>query len=267
MSSDSTALPEVLVTDRRGNPKPAGDHDFLVGQAELMFDGMDKRLADFYRVMRDGGFLDLKNRPAKAGGGFCTSFPTYGVPFIFANFNGTDHDVTVFTHEMGHAFQNWESRNLPGLDYLWPTYESAEIHSMSLEFLTHPGIGKLVGEAEADRFRRLHLIQALSFLPYGVCVDHFQHLVYENPTATPAERHQMWLELEKRYLPWRDYGDLAYLAKGGLWQAKLHIYRLPFYYIDYTLASCCAMQFWVKSRRESHTSFGIPSRPSDCERR
>ncbi len=238
------------VTDRLGNPKPAGDHDFLVGQAEKMFDGMDKRLADFYRVMRDGGFLDLKNRPAKAGGGFCTSFPTYGVPFIFANFNGTDHDVTVFTHEMGHAFQNWESRNLPGVDYLWPTYESAEIHSMSLEFLTHPGIGKLVGEAEADRFRRLHLIQALSFLPYGVCVDHFQHLVYERPEATPAERHQMWQQLEKRYMPWRDYGDVAYPAKGGLWQAKLHIYRLPFYYIDYTLASCCAMQFWVKSLKD-----------------
>lgn len=238
------------VTDRLGNPKPAGDHDFLVGQAEKMFDGMDKRLADFYRVMRDGGFLDLKNRPAKAGGGFCTSFPTYGVPFIFANFNGTDHDVTVFTHEMGHAFQNWESRNLPGVDYLWPTYELAEIHSMSLEFLTHPGIGKLVGEAEADRFRRLHLIQALSFLPYGVCVDHFQHLVYERPEATPAERHQMWQQLEKRYMPWRDYGDVAYPAKGGLWQAKLHIYRLPFYYIDYTLASCCAMQFWVKSLKD-----------------
>jgi M3 family oligoendopeptidase len=238
------------IADRLGNPKPAGDHDFLVRQAETMFDRMDKRLGDFYRVMRDGDLLDLKNRPAKAGGGFCTSFPTYGVPFIFANFNGTDHDVTVFTHEMGHAFQNWESRNQPGVDYLWPTYESAEIHSMSLEFLSHPQMGLLVGEADADRFRRLHLIQSLSFLPYGVCVDHFQHLVYANPEATPAERHEMWRGLEQRYMPWRDYGDLAYPAKGAMWQAKLHIYRLPFYYIDYTLASCCAMQFWVKSLKD-----------------
>ncbi|HVJ55528.1 MAG TPA: M3 family oligoendopeptidase [Aliidongia sp.] len=246
---------DEAVADPQGNPKPAGGHDFLVEQAETMFDRMDARLGDFYRVMRQGDLLDLKNRPTKAGGGFCTSFPTHGVPFIFANFNGTDHDVTVFTHEMGHAFQNWESRHQTGVDFLWPTYESAEIHSMSMEFLSHPQLGLLVGEAEADRFRRLHLIQSLSFLPYGVCVDHFQHLVYERPYATPAERHLMWQELERRYMPWRDYGDLAYPAKGGLWQAKLHIYRLPFYYIDYTLASCCAMQFWVKSLKDYGRAF------------
>ncbi len=107
------------------------------------------------------------------------------MPFIFANFNGTHHDIGVFTHEMGHAFQNWESRDQPNVDYLWPTMEAAEIHSMSLEFLTYPGIGKLVGDAAADRFRRMHLIGALSFLPYGVCVDHFQHEVYANPDASP----------------------------------------------------------------------------------
>jgi M3 family oligoendopeptidase len=106
---------EALV-DPAGNPKPAGDHDMLVGAAQAMFDGMDPRLAAFYRLMRDGGFMDLKNRPGKAGGGFCTSFPTEGVPFIFANFNGTHHDIGVFTHEMGHAFQNWESRGLDGVD-------------------------------------------------------------------------------------------------------------------------------------------------------
>ncbi len=149
-----------------------------------MFDGMDHRLAAFYRLMRDGGFMDLKNRPGKAGGGFCTSFPTAGMPFIFANFNGTHSDIGVFTHEMGHAFQNWESRDQPGVDYLWPTMEAAEINSMGLEFLSYPGIGKLVGEPAADRFRRMHLIGALAFLPYGVCVDHFQHEVYAHPEAS-----------------------------------------------------------------------------------
>ena len=240
---------EALI-DARGNPKPAGDHDYLVAQAQAMFDGMDPRLGAFYRVMVEGGFLDLKNRPGKAGGGFCTSFPTEGVPFIFANFNGTQFDITVLTHEMGHAFQNWESRFQPGIDYLWPTMEAAEINSMALEFLTLPGIGALVGEADAERFRRLLLITSLAFLPYGVCVDHFQHEVYANPTATPAERHAMWQVLERRYMPWTDYGDLAYPAKGGRWQAKPHIYLSPFYYIDYTLAMCCAMQFWVRSRHD-----------------
>jgi M3 family oligoendopeptidase len=236
--------------DPAGNPVPAGDHDFLVAQAQTMFDRMDGRLASFYRLMNEGGFLDLKNRPGKAGGGFCTAFPTVGMPFIFANFNGTNHDIGVFTHEMGHAFQNWESRGQPGIDYLWPTMEAAEINSMGLEFLTHPQMALLVGDAEADRFRRMHLISSLAFLPYGVCVDHFQHEVYAHPGATPAERHAMWQALERRYMPWTDYGDLAYPAKGGLWQAKGHIYRSPFYYIDYTLALCCALQFWVRSRTD-----------------
>ena len=240
---------EALI-DPAGNPKPAGDQDTLVAAAQTMFDGMDKRLAGFYRVMTQGEFMDLKNRPGKAGGGFCTSFPTQGVPFIFANFNGTHHDIGVFTHEMGHAFQNWESRDQPSVDYLWPTMEAAEINSMGLEFLAHPGIGRLVGEDAAERFRRMHLIGALAFLPYGVCVDHFQHEVYQHPDATPAERHAIWARLEAIYLPWTDYGDLAFLRGGGRWQAKPHIYGSPFYYIDYTLAQCCAMQFWVKSRRD-----------------
>ena len=240
---------EALI-DPQGNVKPAGDHDYLVDHAQTMFDGINPELAAFYRLMKDGDFMDLKNRPTKAGGGFCTSFPTYGMPFIYANFNGTHGDINVFTHEMGHAFQNYKSRDLPCVDYLWPTSESAEIHSMSLEFLTYPRIGELVGEGEAARFRRMHLIGALEFLPYGVLVDHFQHEVYANPQATPAERHAIWQRLEGIYLPWRDYGDLAYPAKGARWQAQLHIYGMPFYYIDYTLAQCCALQFWARARRE-----------------
>lgn len=240
---------EALI-DPAGNPRPIGDHDVLVGAAQAMFDAMDPRLAAFYRDLLAGGFTDLKNRPGKAGGGFCTSFPSAGVPFIFANFNGTHDDIGVFTHEMGHAFQNWESRHQPSSDYLWPTMEAAEINSMGLEFLTYPVIHHLVGQDAADRFRRMHLIAALAFLPYGVCVDHFQHEVYANPDASPADRHAMWQRLERVYMPWSDYGEIDFLNKGGRWQAKAHIYNSPFYYIDYTLAQCCAMQFWVWSRRD-----------------
>jgi M3 family oligoendopeptidase len=241
---------EALI-DPLGNPRPAGGHDFLVGQARQMFDRMDQRLGQFYREMEAGGFLDLRNRPGKSGGGFCTSFPTVGMPFIFANFTGTHHDIGVFTHEMGHAFQNHRSRGMPIVDYLWPTMEAAEIHSMSLEFLTWPFMNLLVGDAAADRFRRMHLIGALSFLPYGVCVDHFQHEVFAHPDASPEERHAMWRRLERHYMPWTDHGDIAYLAKGGRWQAKPHIYNSPFYYIDYTLAQCCAMQFWSRARHDA----------------
>ncbi|AHJ62239.1 Oligoendopeptidase F [Granulibacter bethesdensis] len=250
---------EALV-DPRGNPKPLGGVEVLGEAAQSLFDAMDahlpggdaKGIGACYRLMRAGGFMDLDNRSGKAGGGFCTSFPTQsdGMPYIFANFTGTHHDIGVFTHEMGHAFQNYASRTLPGIDLLWPTYEAAEIHSMSLEFLTWPGIGKLVGEDEAERYRRMHLIQSLAFLPYGVCVDHFQHEVYARPDATPAERHAIWRRLEARYMPWTDYGDLAWPAAGGRWQAKQHIYNSPFYYIDYTLALCCALQFWVRMRQD-----------------
>ncbi len=240
---------ESLV-DPDGNPRPAGEHDLLLERATTMFDRMGPELGSFFRSMQAGGFLDLRNRAGKAGGGFCTSFPTEGVPFIFANFNGTHHDIAVFTHEMGHAFQNWQSRDLPGIDLLWPTMDAAEINSMALEFLTWPHMELMVETGAADRYRRMHLITSLAFLPYGVCVDHFQHAIYAEPGLDASARHSLWRELERLYLPWRDYGDLDHAAKGGRWQAQLHIYRAPFYYIDYALALCCAMQFWLAARRD-----------------
>ncbi|AQS88792.1 oligoendopeptidase F [Neoasaia chiangmaiensis NBRC 101099] len=243
------AWDEALI-DPQGNPHPAGDHDLLLARAQAMFDAFDPDgdMGPFFAGMVRDGYLDLKNREGKAGGGFCTSFPTVGMPFIFANFNGTHNDIGVFTHEMGHAYQNWKSRGLKPIDVLWPTMDGAEIHSMGLEFLTWPQIDGLVEEGAGERYRRMHLIDSLSFLPYGACVDHFQHEIYAKPDMTPEERHQTWQRLEKRYLPWRDWGDLDYPAQGGRWQAQMHIYRAPFYYIDYTLALCCAMQLWLGSR-------------------
>ncbi len=236
------------VHDTAGNPAPRGDHDWMLARGAEMFDAMGD-LGPFFRRMQTGGFLDLADRKGKAGGGFCTSFPTDGMPFVFANFNGTKGDVEVFSHEMGHAFQNFESRTQPLTDYLWPTYESAEIHSMSLEFLTWPHMERFFGE-DAERFRRLHLAEAILFLPYGTAVDHFQHEIYARPTMTPAERHDLWRSMEETYLPWRDWGDLAYAARGGRWQHQRHIYLMPFYYIDYVLAQTCALQFWVRAERD-----------------
>ena len=240
---------DEAVFDLQGNPQPQGDRRWMLEQAQQMFDAMHPELGSFFAMMVEGDFLDLETRSGKAGGGFCTGFPTVGMPYIFANFNQTKGDVEVFTHEMGHAFQAYQSRNLPLIDYLWPTLESCEIHSMSLEFLTWSQMDKFFG-VDADRFREIHLAQSILFLPYGCAVDHFQHLVYAHPEATPQERNQMWQQMEARYLPWRNYGDLAYPAQGGLWQEKQHIYCYPFYYIDYTLALCCAMQFWVKAESD-----------------
>jgi len=237
------------IYDPDGNPAPQGDHDWMLGQAQEMFDSMGGGLGNFFRLMVSGNLMDLKNRQGKAGGGFCTSFSSYGLPYVFANFNGTKGDVEVFTHEIGHAFQGYQSRNQRLSDYLCPTYESCEIHSMSLEFLTWPYMELFFGE-DAERFRQVHLTQSLLFLPYGVAVDHFQHMVYEAPNATSDERFGMWQEVERMYLPWRKFGDLEHLQRGGQWQLQRHIYLHPFYYIDYTLAQTCALQFWLRAEQD-----------------
>jgi M3 family oligoendopeptidase len=239
-----------VIFDPAGNPTPQGDHDWLVARAQELYDAMGHGLDDFFRLMVQSDLMDLKTREGKAGGGFCTSFPTYGVPYVYANFNGTKGDVEVLTHEIGHAFQGYMSRNQPLADYLWPTYESCEIHSMGLEFLSLPWVDKFFGKEPGERFRRLHLETSLLFLPYGVAIDHFQHLIYARPEALPAERNHMWQEMEQMYLPWRDYGDLPHVGEGGFWQFQRHIYLNPFYYIDYALAQTCALQYWAWSERD-----------------
>ncbi len=234
---------------KEGDPKPKGTLQHLVLEAQKMYKELSPETGDFFDMMVNEELMDLENRKGKRGGGFCTAFPKYERPYIFANFNGTDHDVTVLTHEAGHAFQVFSSRMQPLQEYHWPTLEACEIHSMSMEFITWPWMDKFFKE-ETDRFKYLHMAKSLSFLPYGACVDHFQHWVYENYNASPKERKEQWLKLEKIYLPDRDYDDLNYPKQGGIWQGQLHIYQMPFYYIDYTLAQTCAFQFWMKFNRD-----------------
>jgi M3 family oligoendopeptidase len=228
---------------------PLGDLDWTLARTREALAAIDPTLGSFGEALFEDGMFDVAARPGKRRGAFCTSIPVRNSPFIFTNYTGTGRDVRTLMHELGHAFQYWQSRSQATIDYLQPTLEAAEIHSMALEFLSWPQMERFFGE-NAEAYRRQHLFDSLQFLPYGAAVDHFQHLVYAHPTATPAERHAMWQEVERRYLPWRDYGDLAYPAKGGLWQDKQHIYVSPFYYIDYTLALCCALQFGQRSARD-----------------
>jgi oligoendopeptidase F len=125
---------------------------------------------------------------------------------------------------------------------------------MSLEMLSYPQMGLLVGDAAVERFQRMHLESFLTSLVRAALGDHFQHEVYANPDATSAERHAMYRRLERRYMPWRDYGDIGYAAVGGTWQTVLHYYLVPFYFIDYALACCCALQFWVEVKRDPNAA-------------
>ena len=239
---------------KEGNPKPKGGVDFQVKQAEKMYTELSNETKDFFDMMINEELMDLDNRAGKSGGGFCTSFPSLERPYIFANFNGTDHDVTVLTHEAGHAFQGYQSRKQPVNRYLWPTYEACEIHSMSMEFLTWDWM-HLFFKEDTKKFLFKHIAGSLAFLPYGALVDHFQHWVYENPNVTPKERKIQWLELEKIYQPGKNYDDLEFLKNGGFWQKQAHIYEMPFYYIDYTLAQVCAFQFWIRMQEDKESAW------------
>ena len=230
-----------------GNATPQGDAEWIVENAQKMYHELSPETAAFFDVMVNQQLMDLVAKKGKEGGGYCTFIEDYNVPFIFSNFNGTSGDIDVLTHEAGHAFQVYSSRNIGIPEYLWPTYESCEIHSMSMEFFTWPWM-ELFFKEQTEKYKFAHLSGALLFLPYGVAVDEFQHAVYENPTMTPAERHAKWKEIEAIYLPHRDYDGVDYLEQGAFWQRQQHIYASPFYYIDYTLAQICAFQFWKRSR-------------------
>jgi len=230
-----------------GNANPQGDAKWILENGKKMYEELSPETGEFINYMIDHELMDLEAKKGKESGGYCTFIENYESPFIFSNFNGTSGDIDVLTHEAGHAFQVYSSRNIGIPEYLWPTYESAEIHSMSMEFFTWPWM-ELFFKDQTEKYKFTHLTSGLLFLPYGVAVDEFQHVVYENPNMTPAERKQAWKEIEKKYLPHRDYDGYDYLEQGGFWQRQGHIYNSPFYYIDYTLAQVCAFQFWKRSR-------------------
>ncbi|GAV13459.1 M3 family oligoendopeptidase [Paenibacillus sp. NAIST15-1] len=234
---------------KTGNATPKGDPDWIVQNGAKMYEELSPEMNEFFTFMRENELMDLVSKKGKQSGGYCTFLSEYGAPFIFSNFNGTSGDIDVLTHEAGHAFQVYESRHFEVPEYNWPTYEAAEIHSMSMEFFTWPWM-ELFFQEDTEKYKFAHLADALLFIPYGVTVDEFQHFVYSNPEATPAERKAAWRDIEKKYLPHRDYEGNDYLERGGFWQKQGHIYQSPFYYIDYTLAQLCAFQFWKRMNED-----------------
>ncbi|ONI39186.1 oligoendopeptidase F [Candidatus Epulonipiscium fishelsonii] len=228
-----------------GNAKPHGDADFILDNGKKMYDELSAETKEFFDFMTDNELLDLETKPGKQGGGYCTYFADYKSPFIFSNFNGTSEDVDVLTHEAGHGFQLYSSRHIEVPRMIFATCESCEIHSMSMEFITWPWM-ELFFEEETNKYKYTHLASAMKFIPYGVTVDEFQHFIYENPQATKEERNKYWRKLEKEYLPHKNYMDCELLEEGCWWFRQGHIFAMPFYYIDYTLAQICALQFWKK---------------------
>lgn len=228
-----------------GNPRPQGNRDTLVQSAQAMYHELSNETGSFFDLMIQQELMDLASRPGKQSGGYCEFIDEVQMPFIFANFNGTSDDVDVLTHETGHAFQSYLSRWIDEPELVFPTSDTAEIHSMSMEFLTWPWMDKFFG-SDSEKYKFAHLSSALQFLPYGALVDHFQEEVYLHPEWTVADRKHCWRELEQRYCPERNYQESEALERGIYWYRQGHIFEVPFYYIDYTLAQVCALQFWQR---------------------
>ena len=243
-------LYDLAIQFKEGNPLPIGTTEEKIERAKKMYDQLSPEASQYFRLMADKHLLDLETRPGKQGGGYMTYFPIHQVPFIFSNFNGTLGDVDVLTHEFGHSFQGFMGKDIKVPDYRTPTMEGAEIDSMSMEFFAHPYMDLFFENPE--RYRYVHLADSISFLPYGVTVDEFQHWVYLHPEATPDERDAEWSRLEEKYTPYKRacYKDNAYMSKGRRWLTQGHIFNSPFYYIDYTLAQVMAFQFFNLDRKD-----------------
>lgn len=225
-----------------GNPAPVGTPEEIMKSGQEMYAELSPETKEFFDFMMENELFDVLGRKTKKAGGYMTYLPVYNSPYIFANFNGTDGDINVITHECGHAFQGYISGKDPIREHREITMETAEIHSMSMEFFTEKWMELFFGD-RAEDYRAMHLEDAAAFIPYGCMVDEFQHIVYENPEMTPAERKAAWSKLEKEYKPHLDYGDCRFFAEGGYWQRQLHIFDYPLYYIDYCIAQTCAMEY------------------------
>ena len=233
-----------------GNAVPEGTTAEMVAKAQKMYHELSKKTGEFFDFMVEHELFDLETKPGKQTGGYCTFLNTFKAPFIFSNFNGTSADVDVLTHEAGHAFEAYTAaKQIPFMDMVFPTSEVAEIHSMSMEHFTYPWMEAFFGK-KADDYRYAHLMNAMEVIPYMVCVDEFQHKVFENIGMTAKERREVWHQLERKYMPWRNYDGHKFLEEGGFWMQKQHIFVNPFYYIDYALAQICAFQFFERSKKE-----------------
>lgn len=227
----------------KGNPQPFGTPEEILEAGQKMYGELSKETREFFDFMIENELLDVFGRKTKAVGGYMTYIPDYKSPFIFANFNGTSDDVNVITHECGHAFQGYLASEDLIREHADIGMETAEIHSMSMEFFAEPWYSLFFAGEEAKAYQEMHLEDAVLFIPYGCMVDEFQHRIYDKPDMTPAERKSVWKELEHVYKPHLDYGSLQFFADGGYWQRQHHIYSFPLYYIDYVIAQLCAFEY------------------------
>ena len=235
---------------KEGNSTPNKDTKGMIEAARKMYCELSKETGEFFDFMVENELFDLETKPNKRLGGYCSGLPKYKAPFIFSNFNKTSADTEVLTHEAGHAFESYiANRNQVLSEYTHSTSEINEIHSMAMEFFTEPWYPLFYPEGEGSRYVYEHLSDSIANITYLVSVDEFQHRVFEDKQPTAKELRAIWKNIEGKFMPWRSYDDNEFLNNGGFWMQKQHIFMYPFYYVDYALAMICALQFYLKMRK------------------
>lgn len=221
--------------------------DIVEGFGKI-YQKISKETDIYYKAILEGGFYDLDIRPGKIMGAYANMVGRYHMPFIFETYNNTFGAVKTFAHETGHGFHSYVNRGEAFQFLQQCSSDLAEIHSMGMEFFIWPYLGDIIPPEQEKSYQYQHLKSALSFIPYGCAIDEFQEIVYDCPDMTMEERLEAWKSLERVYLPWRCYETNLFFAQGRFWQRQPHVYKWPFYYIDYVLAQICALQLHYLNR-------------------
>ncbi|NLF32591.1 MAG: M3 family oligoendopeptidase, partial [Planctomycetes bacterium] len=203
-----------------------------------------------FAMMRDAGLLDLASRKGKAPGGYATTLAEARRPFIFMNAVGVDRDVRTLLHEGGHAFHALAASDEPLVNYRHAPIEFCEVASMGMELLADGHLDVFYGGADLARSRREHLEGVIMILPWVATIDAFQHWIYTHPDHGLQERRAAWVAIHDRFgggvVDWTGLEE----AKASLWHRQLHIFEMPFYYIEYGIAQLGALQLWVRARTD-----------------
>jgi oligoendopeptidase F len=234
--------------DGKAPLKPFSTGEELLNGSIAMFDKIDVYFGNCLRTMDEMGHLDLDSKAGKAPGGY--NYPLYeiGVPFIFMNSVGAQRDLVTMVHEGGHAVHSFLSRDLELTGFKSLPSEVAELASMSMELLTMNLWNEFYTDAtELNRAKKDQLETILKLLPWIAQIDEFQHWVYENPTHSVDERHAKWVAISKEYgtglTDWTGFEAVQKTA----WQRQLHLFEVPFYYIEYGIAQLGALGVWKNS--------------------
>jgi oligoendopeptidase F len=243
--------PWDLAVDPEGRPPlhPFAESSELLEKSQLIFSKLDPRLGEFYHVLRKQELVDLDNRKGKAPGGYQSTLPEARVPFIFMNAVGTHRDVETMLHEAGHAFHALAAREQPLHAYRGAPIEFCEVASMGMELLAAPHLRMFYSDEETRRARRSHLEGIIGFFPWMAMVDAFQHWIYTHPGHTRGERTACWLALMDRFGGIEDYTGFE-PVRAHIWHRQLHIFEIPFYYVEYGIAQLGALQLWQAAQRD-----------------